>query len=119
MSGGSYNYMYSEAPEKLRGIASDLEHMADRCDERSHGPPETDWKTKTPIDMAPLAEVAKYLRTMAVKVQRQATVLETWREVLHDIEWWASGDTGPERVIESFDELPRMPSVPSNGEDPR
>lgn len=108
MSGGSYDYMYLSAPEKLRGIASELGHMADRCDERASGGPEIDWKTKQPIDMSPLSEVAKYLRTMSIKIGRQATVLETWKEVLHDIEWWASGDSGPESVLESFDELPRM-----------
>jgi hypothetical protein len=124
MSGGSYDYLYSRAPEELRNMARSLDRMADQCDERAGGGPDVSYVpnashplgqpyVKKLVDVSALAEVAKYLRVMSFKISRQASVLETWSEVLHDIEWWCSGDTGPDAVVKSFDELPRLPAKAS------
>lgn len=105
MSGGSYEYFYSRAPETLRAYASDLERMADRCAERAAGPAEAHWKTKTDIDLAALGECGVYLRAIAWRMKAMATLLANWEDVTRGVEWWESGDSGIEAVVESFSKL--------------
>jgi len=102
MSGGSYDYFYSKCPETLAHFGSTLEHMAERCAERAAGPPEKHYKEGTDLDLAALGECAVYLRAIAWRMRGMATLLSKWEEVMHDIEWWASGDSGAEEVIEEF-----------------
>ncbi len=102
MSGGSYNYFYSRAPEELRSCASTLREMADRCQERAGGPEEKHWKTGEAIDLAALAEAGDFLRMLSFRVGGMARVLENVGEVARGVEWWQSGDTGPDHVIEEW-----------------
>lgn len=95
MSGGSYDYFYSRAPDALSSIASDLTAMSERCFDR------TAWG-RDEVDPNELEAVGAYLAALAIKVDGVAIALKKLKEVTHDIEWWQSGDTGPERVIESF-----------------
>lgn len=58
MSGGSYDYFYSRAPEHLRKLSDDLKHMADRCDRRAEGQELRHWKTNELLALSELAECA-------------------------------------------------------------
>lgn len=103
MSGGSYNYFYSRAPDELRSVASNLSGMSQRCTD-----PEAWGRDK--VDPNDLAAVGAYLGALALKVEGLALALEKLKDVTHDIEWWESGDTGPDRVVESFKRI-----VPQGG----
>lgn len=95
MSGGSYDYFYRDASENVERVASTLDDMAARCIDP------TGWGREG-VDGAELAAVGAYLGALALKARGVALALSKLEQVTHDIEWWQSGDTGPERVVESF-----------------
>lgn len=106
MSGGSYDYLYSRAPGELASIADRLADMADRCTG------ETTPDVLGSADDAALRECGAYLRRLSLQVKGMAVTLEKWERVTHDIEWWASGDSGPKDVVDSF---AKLKSEVSNG----
>lgn len=95
MSGGSYDYFSSRATEEVRRIASDLARMSARCTDP------TAWG-RDGVDPHDLAAIGAYLGALALKTEGLAMALSKLEKVTHDIEWWQSGDSGPERVVESF-----------------
>ena len=101
MSGGSFDYFYSRAPGDIARIASDLEDMASRCANPG------EWGGPTDVDRDELAAVGEYLGALAIKARGLGIALNRLEQVTHDIEWWQSGDTGPERVVESFKKVRR------------
>lgn len=102
MSGGSFEYMYSRAPGELADVADKLERMADYLDERAAGP---DTEYGEPVDLAALTECATRLRSFAVRIRGMARVLETWRDVTREIEWWVSGDDSTADVVRAYKAL--------------
>lgn len=102
MSGGSFDYFYMHAPEKLRSIASDLDRMADACQARAHGDVERHYKTGEIIDLAALAEAGDFLRMLSFRVAGIARVLAALENVTQSVEWWKSGDTGIEEIVEAW-----------------
>jgi hypothetical protein len=115
MSGGSFNYFYSRAPEHLRNIASDLEGMADACQERAAGPPEKHWKTREAVDLAALAETGDFLRMLSMRAAGLARVLETFENITRSVEWWRSGDSSADDIIEAWKRLSRPSFPPREG----
>jgi hypothetical protein len=95
MSGGSYDYFYTRAPESLQRIASDLHCMAAQCTDP------TGWGREG-VDTNELAAVGAYLGALALKVDGIALAVGKLERVTHDIEWWRSGDSGPEHIVKSF-----------------
>jgi hypothetical protein len=107
MSGGSYDYFFSRAPEALQRIASDLSGMSERCTD-----PEA-WG-RDEVDVNDLAAVGAHLGALALKIEGLAIALSKLEQVTKDVEWWQSGDTGPDRVVESFKKATQRQSA---GED--
>lgn len=105
MSGGSFDYFYSRAPEELSGIAASLERMADECDRQSREPPKKHWKTGEMVEFAAMTEVAADVRGIAYTVRGIARMLEFREALTKEIEWWKSCDTGPVDVLERWTEL--------------
>jgi hypothetical protein len=117
MSGGSYDYFYSRAPEKLRSYAADLTSMADRCQQRAEDGPDRDWNGDL-IDLAALAEAGDFLRALSFRMAGMARVLEIFDSVTHNVEWWASGDTGADSVEKAWKKAVRaMPNKSVSEED--
>lgn len=123
MSGGSYDYFSVHAPEKLRGIQSDLASMAIRCLKRAKGETERNFvkedgsyntNAKDMVDLAALAEAGDFLDAIASKVGGIARIIEGLESVTHQIEWWASGDSGIDSVVHAW----RKATKPSNTKAP-
>jgi len=75
MSGGSYDYLYFNAPE-MGGHRGQLEAMAER------------------LDQLPYAkEAAAATRRILLALDDEALA-----EVWHAVEWWDSGDYGEDQV---------------------
>jgi hypothetical protein len=89
MSGGSYDYFYARAPEALHRIATDLAGMADRCTD-------PDAWGREDVDPNDLAAVGAYLGALGLKVEGLAIAMQKLEQVTKDVEWWESGDTGPD-----------------------
>lgn len=100
MSGGSYNYFYSRGPEELESIARNLESMAIDCEKPSTWALEC--MAEEGVSAKELATVGKHLRRVAGRVTAVLAQIEPLKEVMHDIEWWQSGDTGPGEVVRTF-----------------
>jgi hypothetical protein len=79
MSGGAYNYAYFDAEEAGRTVETMADDMAERDDVPDH--------------------VAEELRELS-------EIMKWSSEFLRAVEWYASGDVGPDAVTEEYDNLP-------------
>lgn len=101
MSGGSFNYFFSRAPEEVRSVERTLASMRAECrrDER-------------------LVEVAERLEQIEEQARSLAIALEMNQDITHAIEWWASGDSGPDAVLKALEEAKALEaSVSDKGKD--
>jgi hypothetical protein len=115
VSGGSFDYFYSRAPDVLKGYASDLGTMADACADRAAGPPEKHYKTGELIELAALAECGDFLRFLSTRMAGIARVLETTSDITHAVEWWKSCDYGAEQVIDAWRKAGKHEAVAPTG----
>lgn len=92
MSGGAYDYFYErDTAEDILEHRSDLEQMVATC--KAH-----DKK-----------EAFRLLNDLYLDLEYMATVIEQKHEklnkIMHDLEWWQSGDTGEEDFDKTVDEF--------------
>ncbi len=116
MSGGAYDYAYTEAPRAVRGIADTLAAMAASCAHRAEQP---GIKTKfvkqpdgkyveapfTADDYESVRAAAARLRLMAEQTRAFAEKLEAAQPLLLAVEWADSGDWATDDIAKAMQEL--------------
>jgi len=102
MSGGSYDYFYSRAPGQLDDIATTLISMSERC-------ADTGAWGREGADAADLAKVSSHLVMLSLKARALAVEMREAEQILHDVEWWRSGDSGPDEVVKSYLKMKAQP----------
>lgn len=91
MSGGSYNYLaHAQDLEDLLGKRQELEWMAERLEGLSE------------VEFPGATAAAESTRALILKIKvwesNAITHAKFLSEVWHDVEWWDSGDYGPDQV---------------------
>ena len=99
MSGGSYNYAYSKL-DKLFSWASTLESMADDCKKWAVSDDASTFE-----DRARIMVRALLLEKAAKRLRGAITEVATLADIMHDVEWVASGDYGIDRLMKPLEEI--------------
>lgn len=82
MSGGSFDYLYTDAPDLLHSISCRLWGMVEACD----GEAENACKGGQPA-------AAGRIRRLAVMTEALQKEIESHKDLLRAVEWSVSGDT--------------------------
>jgi len=106
MSGGSYDYAYSKIDE-LSGWASTLESMAAQCrewsaSERASKKWDEGMKNEVPTTLEDRARImvrAELLQRAATRLRRVSDDVNALKDIMHDVEWTASGDYGVDSLM--------------------
>lgn len=98
MSGGSYNYLSSALDlEDLLSHMEELEQMANRLESLS--------EVEFPGAHAAGVMTRELLIKMNLWITHSIITARLLRGVWHDVEWWDSGDYGPDQVREGLNKL--------------
>lgn len=112
MSGGSFDYLYSQETildkhELVDGMAHYIRESAQRKDHTKYV--DGEWVPLTLDDKQDLLAAADELDKLAIwleHVERRANVKqEFYSDLLKSVEWACSGDSGADGIIEAFREL--------------
>ena len=111
MSGGSFDYAYSKLDELNRWPAI-LRDMATHCrdwsaDERAGRKWDSETRKDIPTSLQERASIlvrAMLLENAATRLQGAIDEVKRLEDVMHDVEWVASGDYG----LDSLMDLPKV-----------
>lgn len=112
MSGGSFSYLYSQ--DTLLGKHETVEDMVAYIRRVVEGKKQTKhvdgkWIPFTAEDYSELMSAANELGKLATWLEhvqdRCDNKQEFYRDLLHSIEWSASGDSGPDSILEEYKRL--------------
>lgn len=103
MSGGSFGYLYGkDPPEKLAGIVRELDRLLSYLpSEKFYDPAVRAERPLTEVERLALNCARGQLSLFAEKVRTLFEQVEKYDDLLHAIEWRASGDYGGDAVVES------------------
>jgi hypothetical protein len=108
MSGSSYNYLYRRAADEVGYIGSELHDMGDRLLEASKDDSLERWSEKytkrvplTEEDRKNLREKADLFHRVSGELLATMAKIAMLEDLMHDVEWWRSGDFGIGEVIAS------------------
>ena len=113
MSGGSYNYAYSKIDE-LRGWCATLGGMAAECRGWAADPDCTRYVGGKDVpltleDRAAILVRGLLLERAAERLRVAVAEVSALSEVMHDVEWIASGDYGIDRLTGKWRERDDRP----------